>query len=283
MSIEVSFYIPVFNGEKTIQNCLDSILNQSVKVNEIIVINDASKDNTKNILEKYSSVKIIENENNKGLGYCRNIGIKNSKNNIVASIDADVVLDKFWLEILLNEITRNDIKMCGGNMIEKLINNEYNLWRAKHYSQNWGNKDLLNPPFLYGCNTIQTKELWNRIGGYNENCTTNGEDMEYSAKVRQQSNANLYYSSKAKCYHLQNDDLQTLSERVWRYHSLGYKIKKPSTIRFLKLSVKQLKFLLIRIFKDIRKLDFKDFRLNMMVFFNFVKLEFLNTFNTKIK
>ena len=54
MSIEVSFYIPVFNGEKTIQNCLDSILNQSVKVNEIIVINDASKDSTKNILGKYN-------------------------------------------------------------------------------------------------------------------------------------------------------------------------------------------------------------------------------------
>ena len=56
MSIEVSFYIPVFNGERTIQNCLESILSQSIKVNEIIVINDASKDNTKNILENCASL-----------------------------------------------------------------------------------------------------------------------------------------------------------------------------------------------------------------------------------
>ena len=100
MSSEVSFYIPVFNGEKTINQCIDSILHQSIKVNDILVINDFSNDHTEEILKKYSEIKIINNEINKGLGYCRNLGVKSSQNKFIASIDADVVLDKFWLEIL---------------------------------------------------------------------------------------------------------------------------------------------------------------------------------------
>ena len=283
MSSEVSFYIPVFNGEKTINQCIDSILHQSIKVNDILVINDFSNDHTEEILKKYSEIKIINNEINKGLGYCRNLGVKSSQNKFIASIDADVVLDKFWLEILLNEIANNNIKICGGNMTEKLIENKYNLWRSKHYSQNWGDKDVLNPPFLYGCNTLQKRELWDKIGGYDENCTTNGEDVDYSGKARLIKNTNLYYSSKAKCYHLQNDNLESLSRRVWRYHSFGYKIKKPSLLKFFKLAIKQFKFCFKRIVSSILRFELKFLVIDLMVFIYFIKFEFLNTIKKIIK
>ena len=73
---KVSIYIPAYNAEKTIKDCIYSVLNQSKKFDEIIVIDDNSIDNTLKILKKFKNIKIIENKKNMGLGYNRNLGIK---------------------------------------------------------------------------------------------------------------------------------------------------------------------------------------------------------------
>ena len=275
MSEKISIYIPVFNAEKTIEQSVSSVFEQSLKVDEIIVINDNSSDKTEKIINSFKNIKILKNEKNMGLGYNRNLGIKESRNNIVGSIDADVVLDKFWLENLMTHLNRNEVVMCGGNLIEKFVNNKYNLWRSNNYSQNWGSNDLLNPPFLYGCNTLQTKSVWKEVKGYDESLFTNGEDIDYTMKVRSNKNNNLYYSAKSLCYHLQDDNLQSLSKRVWRYHSFGYKIKKPSIKRLVKLLLKQFKFLFKRIMGDLFKLKFHFLLIDVMIFVYFIKLEIM--------
>ena len=275
MSEKISIYIPVFNAEKTIEQSVSSVFEQSLKVDEIIVINDNSSDKTEKIINSFKNIKILKNEKNMGLGYNRNLGIKESRNNIVGSIDADVVLDKFWLENLMTHLNRNEVVMCGGNLIEKFVNNKYNLWRSNNYSQNWGSNDLLNPPFLYGCNTLQTKSVWKEVKGYDESLFTNGEDIDYTMKVRSNKNNNLYYSAKSLCYHLQDDNLQSLSKRVWRYHSFGYKIKKPSIKRLVKLLLKQFKFLFKRIMGDLFKLKFHFILIDVMIFVYFIKLEIM--------
>ena len=267
---KVSLSIPVFNGENTIVEVIDSINSQSIKFDEVILINDCSTDNTKKILDSFPKVKKINNNENKGLSYCRNLGIKTSRNEIVAGIDADVVLDKYWLENIIENL-KDDTVMCGGNLIEKYIDNKYNKWRSIYYKQNWGAYDLSSPPFLYGCNTIQKKSVWEEINGYDENFRSNGEDVDYSNRLTNIKNYKLFYSYKAKCYHLQNDDLNTLSNRVWRYHSYGYKIKKPSYYRFLKLIIKQFKFFFQRFIKDFLNLNF--FIINLFILINFIKLE----------
>tara|TARA_Y100000590_G_C15643124_1_gene985792 strand:+ start:530 stop:1378 length:849 start_codon:yes stop_codon:yes gene_type:complete len=272
---KVSIYIPAFNAEKTIEQSIASILNQSIKVDEIIVINDNSSDQTEKIINSFNNIKIINNLKNMGLGYNRNLAIKSCKNNIVGSIDADVVLDKFWLENLMKHLNRNEIMMCGGKLTEKFIDNKYNLWRSNNYSQNWGDKDLLNPPFLYGCNTLQIKNIWTEVKGYDESMLTNGEDIDYTNKVRSNRKNNLYYSAKSLCFHLQDDNLDSLSQRIWRYHSFGYKIKEPSIKRFFKLLIKQLKFLFKRIIKDLFKLNFHFLLIDLMIFFYFIKLEII--------
>ncbi len=281
MSEKISLYIPAYNAEKTIEFSINSILEQTVKIDEIIVVNDSSIDDTVQIVKKYSEIKIINNEKNFGLGFNRNKAILDSKNEIIANIDSDVVLEKNWAEILLDKLGQNKIGMCGGNMKEKLINNSFNMWRAKYYSQNWGNKDILNPPFLFGCNSMQYKSIWKEIGGYDEELFTNGEDINYSKKINASTNFNLFYSSDAMCYHLQDDNLNTLTKRVWRYHSFGYKIKKVSFFRFLKLSIKQLKFLFQRSFFNLFKLEFSYIFINFCVFIYFIKYEFKNYLKEK--
>lgn len=276
---KVSVYIPVYNVEKTIEKVLISIFSQSLKFDEIIVINDFSNDNTKKILNSFKDIKLINNQENMGLSYCRNKGLQLSKNDLVASIDGDVVLDKFWLENIMKTLT-DEIMMSGGNMIEKNLDNKFNLWRAKYYSQNWGDKDIKNPSFLFGCNTIQKKKLWNEIDGYNEELRSNGEDIDYSVKIKDKG-YNTFYCNEAKCYHLQNDDFKSLSTRIWRYHSYGYKIRKPSFLRFLKLTIKQIKFCFKRSVENLINFNFKFIVINIGVLINFIKFEFNNTFKKK--
>ena len=65
--IKASIYIPAYNAEKTIQEVLKSVFNQSLPFDEVIVINDCSKDNTLNCLKQFNDIKIINNKENKGL------------------------------------------------------------------------------------------------------------------------------------------------------------------------------------------------------------------------
>ena len=281
MNNQVSIYIPAYNAESTIREVIDSILNQSYKFDEIIVVNDSSNDKTVEKIKSFSEIKIINNNTNKGLGFSRNVGIENCKNEIVAGIDADVVLDKFWLETILPYLKKDKIVMCGGNLKEKLTENKFNLWRSIYYKQNWGEQELLNPSFLYGCNTIQLKSIWKQIGGYNEELKTNGEDVEYCNRVRSNQDTNVFYSNKALCYHLQNDNIKTLSKRVWRYHSFGYKIKKPTIYRFIKLTIKQIKFFFQRSISSLFKLNFYFLYINSFILLDFIKLELMNVLKEK--
>ena len=96
MSGKVSVIIPVYNGEKTIEKCINSIINQSYKDLEIIIVNDGSTDNTYEICQKYSQkddrIQVI-NQENKGVCLARNIGIKFSKGDYIQFVDSDD-----WLE-----------------------------------------------------------------------------------------------------------------------------------------------------------------------------------------
>ena len=276
MKKNISFYVPAYNAERTIKDSITSIQNQSILPDEIILIDDCSIDKTVKIVKsEFSNVKIIVNRQNMGLGYSRNLGIKESKNDIIAAIDADVILDKYWLEKLLHEIEKRNLSMCGGKMDEYLLDNKINLWRAKYYSQNWGNKLVFNPPFLFGCNTILIKSLWNRVNGYDEKFKTNGEDINFIQKIKSQTDSQIIYQPEAKCFHLQDDNIESLSKRVWRYHSFGYKIKDPSFKKLINLSIKQTKFFFQRFFRSLIKFDFSGIAISFKVFINFIKLEYI--------
>ena len=76
MKLNVSLYIPVYNGELTIESVLKSVLKLNPGPDEIIVVNDGSSDKTENILNNYKNhIIIINNPSNKGLAHSRNVGI----------------------------------------------------------------------------------------------------------------------------------------------------------------------------------------------------------------
>jgi len=88
-----SIIIPAYNAEKYIERAINSVLNQTFQDFEIIVINDASVDNTaelvENLAKKNKKIKLINLKENKGQGAARNIGIKKARGEFIAFLDAD--------------------------------------------------------------------------------------------------------------------------------------------------------------------------------------------------
>lgn len=273
MTEKISIYIPVYNGARTIAKSINSIFDQSKKFDEVVIVNDCSTDQTLEILKTYSDIKIINNSKNEGLAKSRNIAIKNCKNKLVANIDADIVLDKYWLENILEHLLKNNMIMCGGRTIETNLANIYNKWRSERYPLNWGLTDITNPPFLFGSNSIQDKNLWVNLRGYNENFTSAGDDVDYSRRINQLHNKKISYVSSALSYHLQNDSLESLINRVWRYHSFGYKDVNPSFYRLLKLFIKQLKIFFQRFLKDFLRFNFFFIFINFFILLGFFYFE----------
>ena len=102
------------------EECLKSVINQSLKNIEIICINDGSTDNSKNIIEKFRKFdkRIISlKQKNKGSGISRNRGINISKGKYVSFLDSDdIYYDNFTLENLYNNAIKNNAIICGGGM-----------------------------------------------------------------------------------------------------------------------------------------------------------------------
>ena len=278
MTENVSIYIPAYNAEKTIIFSIEALFEQTLLPDQIIVINDSSTDKTLENINVYKNkIEIIDNKTNKGLGYCRNLGIKLAKNNLVASIDSDVVPEKDWLKNLYTSLKKNNSVYCGGKLVEKNTkNNIQNKWRSVHLIQHWGDKQLHNPPFIYGCNNLLDKDKVYKKIEYDENLKTNGEDVDFSKKLSI-NNFSTLYDHNAICYHIQNDDITSLSRRYWRYRTFGYKIKNFSYLKFTKLSIKEIKMLFYRIIKDLKCKKYELLILEIIIFFKFIVYEFKET------
>jgi len=98
----VSIIIPVYNGEKYIEECLRSVYQQSYHPIEIIVIEDGSTDNSLNLIKQMPGEKKVIPQQNKDVSQARNVGIKNSKGQFIAFLDQDDVWEKEKLEKQVN-------------------------------------------------------------------------------------------------------------------------------------------------------------------------------------
>jgi len=104
----ISVIVPVYNVEKYISQCLDSILNQTYKDLEILCIDDCGSDNSMDIVREYAKkddrIKIIRHEHNKGLGCARNTGIEHASGKYIACVDSDDWIDLTMLEKAYNKL-----------------------------------------------------------------------------------------------------------------------------------------------------------------------------------
>lgn len=114
---KISVIVPVYNGEKTLAECLDSILKQKHTEFELIIVNNHSTDSTLKIIEKYeekdSRVRTVFEEK-LSLGAARNKGINSAKYNILAMTDCDCIVPTDWLEKLLEILEKENENVVIG-------------------------------------------------------------------------------------------------------------------------------------------------------------------------
>ena len=284
MKLNISLYIPVYNGESTIESVLKSALQLDPGADEIIIIDDGSNDKTKEILKKYENrIKIIKNETNQGLGFSRNLAISKSKHQLVASIDADVEPEKKWLLKLYETQKKFDSAICGGRLFEKYKDkNIYNMWRHIHGTQNpFSDKIIENlGDTVSGSNTLLNKEVWSNVGGYLNQYKTNGEDVTFCRKLVI-SKYKISYNGTAECNHLQNDNLKSLCNRARRAYVYGGGLKEPTILRFIQRSIRHSKFCIRFSLKDFINLRFSLIYINFIMLFNHVIKEFLGLIHKK--
>jgi len=272
---KISIYISVYNGEKTIVKAINSILKQTMRPSKILVINDGSNDKTLEKLRSFGKKISIINNKNKGLSFSRNLALKTLKTKFIACIDADVVLEKNWIKKMYKRINKNDVHWVGGKLIEKYIENKFNFWRSIRIGQQWGEKDLLNPPFIFGCNNMLNREVLKKNCFYRNDrkyFKTNGEDTEYSLLLKSKG-YNLFYIAKATCNHLADDNAQSISFRYWRYMYWGDGMKKRTFFRVFKNIIRQFKKAFKWSFEDLIRLRFNLILCNFIISIYFIKFE----------
>lgn len=141
--IKISVVVPVYNTERYLRRCLDSILNQTLREIEVIIVNDESPDNSHKIIEEYklkdSRIKVI-NKKNGGISSARNTGIEYANGKYIIHIDSDdwieqnyfkdmffrakkddldIVVSDFWLDYDNGETEyRNDLKILDKEIID---------------------------------------------------------------------------------------------------------------------------------------------------------------------
>ena len=114
---KISIIVPVYNSEVYLKECIDSILNQTFKDIEVIFINDGSTDNSVQVIKENMTKNnfIIIEQENRGLGAARNVGLKKSTGEYILFLDSDDYLDKYACEHMYKVAidTESDVVQCG--------------------------------------------------------------------------------------------------------------------------------------------------------------------------
>lgn len=150
---KISVIIPIYNTERYLEECLNSILKQSYDLYEVLMINDGSTDNSLDICKKYSKLDkrfITINQENKGVSNARNNGIRKSTGDIILFIDSDDCVEKDLFQKINTNFEDNDL-LCF----------RITYWyKSKRKSYSFGN-DIID-------NNILKREIFlnDYIGGY---------------------------------------------------------------------------------------------------------------------
>ena len=154
---KVSIIVPVYGVEKYIDKCLDSLVKQSLKEIEIIVVNDGTKDNSQKIIDKYvkkypDKIKSYIKENG-GQGSARNYGLKKAMGEYIGYVDSDDFVEKDMYKKLYNKANENDydIVVCGNYNVSE----DYKTKNIDTFTNDY-NTDLEN--VFFG-----KMAVWNKI------------------------------------------------------------------------------------------------------------------------
>jgi glycosyltransferase involved in cell wall biosynthesis len=221
---KLSIIIPTYNEERDISNCIFSLLEQSYKNFEIIVVDDGSTDNTiKRIaLFKNRKIKVLK-QNHKGPGEARNLGARNSKGEILIFIDADMTFEKNYLKNLIIPIIEGE-KVIGTSHDYEIATNTDNIW-----SKCWGELRLTGEyakePKIF---RAIRRENFLKLGGFDGKYGY-ADDQTFWFKYK----IKPVFAKETKCFHKNPEKLkEVFRQSRWIGASINNKFFKIPAIKY---------------------------------------------------
>lgn len=205
MNNKVSIIVPVYNSEKYLERCIDSLVNQNYQNIEIILVNDGSTDNSENIIKKYSKIdnriKIITQQN-QGPNIARKKGVELSSGNYLMFVDSDDYIHKDTVNILMNYASDYDVVYFG--LTYKSFKTSS---KVKELNQTEIRNILLSSKkFNSLCTGFYKKELFENINNFDIQIKY-AEDYLINLEVLSKVNKLLLLESKL--YYYQSNDNST--------------------------------------------------------------------------
>lgn len=187
----ITIIVPIYNAKDYIDICINSIVKEITKQMELILIDDGSTDSSEEIYDKYKDlkeVKIIKQENH-GVSYTRNRGIKEATGKFIMFVDADDYLKKGWSKILLNNIEKDDEYIIfSKHLSQKKYEKEEILKACLGIGKDELNNSYIMSPFS---KVFKTELIKNKNVKFAED-VINGEDMLFNFEI-------IIKAKKIKC------------------------------------------------------------------------------------
>lgn len=212
----ISVMVPAYNSKKTIGECISALLEQSQKPGEIIVVDDGSRDGTKDAVKSFKGVLLLEQEH-KGPAAARNLGAKKAKGDILLFTDADCVPANTWVAEMAKPFENREISGVQGryktdqkSLIAKFVQLEiedrYDRMRKREYVD-----------FIGSYSAGYRKSIFLEFGGFDDSFSmASGEDPDISFKISKAGHK-MVFSDNAVVYHNHVDSLSAyLKQKFWR-------------------------------------------------------------------
>lgn len=168
MNPKISLIVPVFNVEKYVSKCLDSLVAQTLKDIEIICVDDCSTDNSLQIIEKYAAkdarIKIFKHEVNKCVGQARNTGLEHAVGEYIWFVDSDDCVDTKACQILYKTAKEYEVDMVSFQalcFIEDETGNE--VYSPSYLINDWPKNVTYDLTTSYNLNGNQNITVWSYI------------------------------------------------------------------------------------------------------------------------
>ena len=213
----VSAYIPAYNNEKTIKDAINSLKNQSYKIEDIFIIDDGSSDQTASIAQNLG-VKVFFNQKNMGRGFTRAKAMQLAKHDFVVSCDATNELDVNFVRDGIAGFTDDNVSSIFGKISSKITRGTVNKWRSIHlFKENadYGHGFIKSNLFItYGA--IVRKSHIINVGNFNP-AFKHSEDEDMAERLLQ-SGYTLLSNHDLNVFCNIENTIQEVLERYWRWH-----------------------------------------------------------------